>query len=41
VASGTEDERAPESATVGWGLGDAGIGFALAWLLTIVCSPLV
>jgi membrane protease YdiL (CAAX protease family) len=41
VASGTADERATESSAVRWGLGDAAIGFALAWILTAVCAPLI
>jgi membrane protease YdiL (CAAX protease family) len=41
VASGTGDQPATKSEQVGWGLGDAAIGFSLAWVLTLVLTPLI
>ena len=41
MASGTADEPATQSKPVRWGLGDAALGFALAWILTAVLAPVV
>ncbi len=41
VASGQADEHATASADVRWGLGDAAVGFVLAWVLTAVLTPLI
>ena len=41
MASGQADEHAAASKDVRWGLGDAAVGFVLAWVLTAVLTPLI
>ena len=41
MASGQADERATAPAEVRWGLGDAAVGFVLAWVITAVLTPLI
>ena len=41
MASGRADERVTEPAEVHWGLGDAAVGFVLAWVITAILTPLI
>ncbi len=41
MASREADDRATAPGDVRWGFGDAGVGFALAWVLTISLQPLI